>query len=235
MRKIKERISSHFYLSFVIKTMWETRREPRAWRVCQRRRKDSRERNPREEWSRDFSTGPTSSSSSDKNVLLTLGHFTLHRKACSWTLSPLLPVGARGAGSAMPFLWRTHFQAQRSTSHLILPLDGRVHSRTVVRKRLSISQVSLSLSCACVYACVCTCVYACVCVLLAHSAPINHHSCKWILCSCKFPFSMTTPATIETGKGFWINHSTSLLPQSLFSKAPELWASGRRETCTVSI
>lgn len=49
-------------------------------------------------------------------------------------------------------------------------------------------------------------VYVCVCVrklnlLLAHCTPVTHSSCKLILYSCKFHFSVTMQAIWATGKG----------------------------------
>lgn len=108
--------------------------------------------------------GHTSSSSSDKNVLCTLGQFMLHRKACSSALSPPLPVGeAKWAQPAVP--WTTSLPSSRRI--LILPFSGRVYRRlpTAIRQRWSISEVSLP--------CVCVCVRKHN-LLLAHSTPMTH-------------------------------------------------------------
>ncbi|XP_023392488.1 uncharacterized protein LOC111745853 [Pteropus vampyrus] len=84
----------------------------------------------------------TSSSSSDKNVLRTLGQFSLHRKACSCAHSPPLPVGARETGSALHFFDQNASKPEEEPHCSFCCLVNRVHSQllTTIRKILSISQ-----------------------------------------------------------------------------------------------
>lgn len=110
--------------------------------------------------------------------------------------------------AAHHFLWESEKQAQPfiSLTKMLPSLRKNLTPHPAVWwKESTVNSWPSSGKCCPFLRCLCP-VCVCVCVrklnlLLAHCTPVTHSSCKLILYSCKFHFSVTMQAIWATGKG----------------------------------